>query len=861
MIKNDPVTLAAYSTDASIYQIMPRKVAVPESREELQHLVKEAYGEGLPVIPRGAATGIAGGCIGDGLILDLTSLNRILLMEESHAICEPGVIQNQLNRAASHFGKRLGPDTSTGDRATLGGMAANNAAGAHSLVYGSMIEAVETVEILDAEGNFHTIGKVDTDHPLLELLRPYRDTLITRLPPLNRRAAGYNLDRIWNANPNLAHVIVGSEGTLGIITSLTLKLAPVLPPSQLFTLPFRSLLEALEAVPRLMEAKPFALELIDRHILELGAARHPLPWLKEMPAALLIFESPEPPPLPYLVVTHPHALWEVRKAGLGILMSKQTWSRAVGFIEDIALAPAQLAPFMRRFLPLLKEDAGIYGHAGPGCLHIRPWIDMRDPSQLHDMKILQEKTADLIIEFGGAISGEHGEGLVRSWLNEKLYGPEVVEAFRLTKGYFDPHNRLNPGKIVNAPPLLSHLRLSPDHLFREPETFLHFEKGLALEVDLCNGNGACRKMEGVMCPSFQATRDETTTTRARAQALRAVLQNRLLPNAETDHGVHAILDLCLSCKGCKSECPSQVDMAKMKAEFNYQYQKKYGSSWRDWLFAHFGPLMQWAQPVYFLLNRLRTWNLFKWLGISRPLPLLSATRFSNWFTTYQQPLGTPVVLFVDTYTEFLHPEIGQAAVQVLNKLGFEVIAPSWSCCGRPAFSKGFLELARTQAQKVVEHLKKYQGLPLIGLEPSCILTLADEYRSLLGESLMVHTFEGFLAQHDFTFSASQDVWVHVHCHAKAYEGSAPFLDVLKKGEGFHVHEIPSGCCGMAGSFGYETEHLALSHAIGNLVLIPTIESLPAASVLLSNGFSCRTQIEEMSSRRALHLAEFLNQWI
>lgn len=850
--------------------MLPTAVAIPRNRDELIQIVRETD---VPLIARGSGTGISGGCLGEGWIIDTSKfLNQILLINSDFAHCEPGVIQDQLNRTLP--GYRLGPDTSTGDRATLGGMVANNAAGARSLYFGAMVDAIEEIELILSNGDLVLLKALSEEEWNQKLLLPSREGEIYRtldhirktkkalieekFPPLPRRSSGYLLNELLKPFPlNLAKLIAGSEGTLGIIVSLKVKMVPKLKNTELHLFPFSTMLEAMHAVGPLLKTEPISLEMIDDKILNAGRSspllRGKLKWLKSVPKALLIAEYSHPAKENgEMVLSDPleiQHVWELRKAGLGLLLSKRSYSRAVAFIEDVSVPPEALPEFMDAFLLYLKskgKEAGIYGHVGPGCLHIRPYMDLRNPNEVELIKTMMLDVAEMLKKAKGAPSGEHGDGLIRSWLNPSFFGKEIETIFQDIKAAFDPENRMNPHKIVNPLPIEKLLRRAPKH---NPATFLHFDGGLALAADLCNGNGACRKTEGVMCPSFQVTHDEYDSTRARANVLRKLLQN----NGDlTDQSLHDILDLCIQCKGCKTECPSQVDMAKMKSEALFHYQEKNGYSLRNALFAYFDILSKWGYPFKGLIKNIP----LKWLPIAHPLPQFAKERFSYRAKNRLQPKGEKVVLLSDTYTEFYCPEVGMAAISVLNSLGFEAIVPPWKCCGRPALSKGFLHHAKANAERLYKELSQYQ-IPIIGLEPSCLFTLLDEYQDLIGwrpENCLF--FDDFLAHHSpLPFQITRKAALHGHCHQKALKGMSSTLKAL---QGYSVTEIPSGCCGMAGSFGYEQEHVHFSKQIAELVLLPSIRSLPNDLDIIANGFSCRTQIELYTGRKALHLAEWLN---
>lgn len=925
----DPVHKRIYSIDASIYEIEPIGIVLPKNKQDLISAIKIAYKHKIPIIARGAATGITGGCLGKALIIDASKyLNHILEINASskYAICEPGVVQDRLNEALSSYGYRLGPDTSTGNRATIGGMIANNAAGAHSLLYGVMADHLLEIELILATGELLRLGSVDekTMQKKAQLQngegRIYRELLLIRneyaheikehFPNIPRMVSGYNLKALLEPYPlNLCKIIAASEGTLGIISECKLFISNNLRSTGLCVVHFNDPFQGMRAIEQMLSFHPIAIEMIDDKIIAMGKSspsmKNKLEWLSGNPQAVFVaeFEAENQnqvsekidafakqmnensigyAQVKILDPTLMQHVWDVRKSGLGLLLSKRTYSRAIGFLEDFSVAPNKLAPFMERFCSYLKsvgKEAGIYGHVGSGCMHVRPYIDLRNEKDLELMQKMMNNVADMLLAHGGTLSGEHGDGLIRSWLNKKIFGEKLYGAFKALKTAFDPDNLMNPGKIVDATGPLNNLRATPK---TKISTFLDFtsEGGFELAVDLCNGNGLCRKAEKTMCPSFQVTHDEYDTTRARAQALRSIITGKMPVKDFASHEINDVLDLCLECKGCKTECPSQVDMAKMKAEFLHHYHKKYGTSIRARLFANIGTLNWFNSPIASIFNWITDTFLAKqlmdWCGIAteRPLPKLAKERFSTWFEKRQNKMqGSPIVLMNDTFTEFNHPEIGCAAVTVLEALGYQVIVPPWKCCGRPAFSKGLLEQAKKKAHILVAQFLPYakKGIPIVGLEPSCLLTLKDEFSALLGHlnedckivADQCTTFDEFVNSHlkngKLPLPLQQidkQILVHGHCHQKAIVGITPTLNVLRAIPGANVSEIPSGCCGLAGSFGYEKEHYHISIDIGNLHLFPTIENNQDA-LIVADGFSCRSQIAHGTQRIALHLAEVI----
>lgn len=932
----DTLSKKIYSVDASIYEVEPLGIIIPLDKEDVLTALQIAAQHKVPITPRGAATGITGSCLGYGLILDMAqNLNQILEIniDKEYAICQPGVVQDRLNEALAPHGYRLGPDTSTGNRATLGGMTANNSAGARSLRYGAMVQHVDTLEIALASGHLITTTPLTESQwldkcrqnniealiyqELTDIRNNYADAISQHFPKIPRRVSGYNLDHLIKPFPlNLSQLIVGSEGTLGLITEIKVGIAKKPRHTSLCIIHTENMIKDLHAIEAMLAHQPIALEMIDEKILTAArlspTVKQKLQWLSGNPQAVFVaeFEGASPQEVESKVAkfaaqmkrehigyahiilqdaSHQQDVWDVRKAGLGLLLSKRSYSRAIAFIEDITIGPHQLPDFLDEFCQYLKslgKEAGIYGHIGSGCMHIRPYIDLRQPTEIHTMKKIMDDVSSMVLRYGGALSGEHGDGLIRSWLNEKMFGKEVYTAFKKVKNAFDPHNLMNPGKIVDGPPLEQNLRLNPQSVHATIPTFLDFtaEGGIELAADLCNGNGQCRKKENVMCPSFQASNDEYQTTRARAQSLRAVIHGKLPLEEFSGQALYDVLDLCIECKGCKRECPSQVDMAKMKSEFLYQYQEKHGYSLRNRLFAHLPTLNKFMSPFATLFNAMVNSPLAKpflsLLGIStrRSLPTLAKQPFSKWFALQKQtPKIKKLVIFNDTYTEYNHPEIGQAAFKVLSALNYEIILAHGQCCGRPLISKGLLPEAQTYARKVTTALHPYahQNLPIIMLEPSCFSAIIDDYKGLLGkdptasENLKsvincTQSLDQFLEKHIVDgklplpfIERESEVLVHGHCHQKALVGTQATLEVLKAVPGFHVKEIASGCCGVAGAFGYEKEHYEFSLKIGELRLLPTIRQAPSNAIIVASGMSCRCQIDHGTSHKALHLAEAL----
>lgn len=925
-VRVDSVSKALYSVDASIYEVTPLAIVIPRTKEDLVKAITIAHKHKVPIIPRGAATGITGGCLGKGLVIDTSKyLHQILSInyDQEYAIVQPGVVQDTLNAALEKKGYRLGPDTSTGNRATIGGMVGNNAVGAHSLKYGRMSDHVEAVELILVDGSTvyfepctqnvwdekcslnnlegHIYKTIDS------IEKEYQNDIEKDFPKVKRRASGYSLNEL--STHNLAKLITGSEGSLGFITEIKLRICKKTSHQALVLLAVDDMLTALIDIPQYLSKNPFALEMIDKKIIQMGSfspsMKGKLSWLESTPSALIIaeFEAETIEDLEkkceafhdmfsgqsYILWSKiirdkelQKEVWEIRKAGLGLLLSKRSYSRAIAFIEDIAVPPDRLHDFMKRFvtyLQLQKKEAGIYGHIGDGCLHIRPYIDLRQEDELILMQKIMTDTAKLVKEAGGTLSAEHGDGLIRSWMNPDFFGKRIYEAFTKIKHAFDPENLMNPGKIIPTQALTENLRLEPKTVIKTIPTFFDYsrEGGFELAVDLCNGNGMCRKKENIMCPSFQVSADEKDSTRARANALRAVVHGKVEQKEMLSKEFYDVMDLCIQCKGCKTECPSQVDMAKMKADYLYAYHKEKGFPLRSYLFGYIGNFYRLGALFPSFANVCLSVKPFKWLlslfGISdkRQLPPLAKTRFSEDAKKRKRIFSSKkIVLFNDTFTEFLSPSIGSASLTILERLGYEVIIPEWHCCGRTLISKGLLPEAKNKAETLLNILYPYakEHIVICGIEPSCLLTIRDEWRDLHLDKEKIDAVVSMSKTIDEVLYDDLDllipqllpmnahILVHGHCHQKALCGMQKTLAILKSIPGATVEEIPSGCCGMAGSFGYEKEHEAFSKAIGELVLFPYIRSHKTA-IVVASGVSCRSQIMDGCAVKAYHLAELL----
>ncbi len=942
-VRFDDVSRMLYSTDASNYQIDPIGVVIPRSTEDVIATVDLAASHQVPILPRGGGSSLAGQTVGAALVIDMSKyLNKVLAFEpEDKAITvEPGINLDMLNRQVKAHGLMFGPDPSSSNRATIGGVIGNNSAGAHSILYGMTSNHVRAARVQLANGGVVDLGpgtiadferRSGTDDALGRLLRQllafrtkHHDLIARDFPPHWRRATGYSLNEFLAPDDlfNPAKLLASSEGTLATTLSATIGLVDIPPKTGLVLLQFEDLVEAMEAANTILETDPSAIELMDRMLIEL-TREQPLystqiSFIHGSPAGILAVEyygtseaelqhkcdeliallrsrrvrlSTDPQVL--LDPKRQANVWSVRKAGLGLLMSVRGDAKPIPVIEDVSVPVEHLPEFVATVQQLVEKHgttAAYYAHASAGCLHIRPLINLKTLSGVEAMVEMAHAAAEIARRFGGVMSGEHGDGLQRSELNEVIFGPELYAAMQEFKGVFDPDGLMNPGKVVNAPSMTEHLRYGPAYKPVQIKTNLSFEQegGLIGAIEMCNGAAVCRKLKaGTMCPSFMATKDENDSTRGRANALRNALAGNVLTPADfASKKTYDTLDLCLSCKACKTECPSSVDMAKIKTEFLYQYHEKHGTPLRARLMGHIHTLSRIASPVAPLANLAMNTPLAKpgmrMLGIARERklsPFVSNTFVRRWHR-YRKHTPVPnvtrgkVVYFHDTFATYNYPRIGLAAVKLLEAAGYEVIVEERrACCGRPMLSKGLVDAARKSARRNVQVLAPYakQGIPVIGTEPSCILTLRDEYRDLLPDdpdveilaqqSFMIDEFLARLERDGdlgitWKSNTGPEVFFHGHCHQKALIGIGPSMEILRAA-GCRPTESGAGCCGMAGSFGYEQEHYEISKKVGEERLFPSIENTAMDVQLSVAGVSCRQQIEHFTGRGTRHIAEVL----
>lgn len=935
-VRFDPYTRAMYSTDGSIYQIEPVGVVLPRNADDVQAVMEVCGSNGVPVLPRGGGTSLSGQTVNHAVVLDFSKyMHNVLEIrpEENWVRTEPGVTIDELNRQLRPHSLFFTPDPSTTSRANVGGAMGNNSCGATSIRYGKTVDHVMQIDAVLSDGTRAVFEQLagsklesklsarglegDIYRSVQQIAEASRDEVERRFPKILRRNGGYNLDRVLRGDGmDLTQIMVGSEGTLAAITAARLHLEPIPKARGLAVVHFRGIIEAMEATVAILEDKPTAVEHIGEMIIRearrsLGFARN-LGFLQDDPSDILVVEFAgdsekevvarldaldqrlKRAALGYattrvLSPADQRQVWAMRQAGLGLMMNVPGPAKPLPFVEDTAVAPEKLPEYVRRFDELMKRhgnEAGYYGHASVGCLHIRPVIDLKTREGMEGLYAIAEDVADLVLEFGGANTAEHGDGIVRGFWTEKMFGKKLTASFRDVKKAFDPRGIMNPGKIFDTPHLLSNLRYGDAYKTQPVATRMSFAKegGFAGAVEMCNGVGACRKLNaGAMCPSYMATREEEHSTRGRANALRAALSGALPLDQLHSKRMFNVLDLCLECKSCKSECPSGVDMAKIKYEFLDGYYKSHRIPLRNRMIGNIHGLNAAAAPlapVANLVNRSaparRLLETFVGFDHRRPMPRVVHRTFQKWWDARAPVRGGTrgkVVLFHDTFMNFNYPSIGVSATRLLEAAGFEVVVlRDRKCCGRPMVSKGMLGRATANARHNVDLLYPYvqQGIPVVGCESSCVMAIKDEYPDLLdddrsrvvaaGTRMLEDLLTGIAGdggtQPTFT-DLKRDVAFLGHCHQRALTGTASSLKALRMPAGYRVTEINAGCCGMAGSFGYEKEHVAVSLAVGEDRFFPFIRSASADTQIAVTGVSCREQTEFGAGRKARHLAEVL----
>ncbi len=943
----DAFSRGRYSTDASIYQIQPLGVVVPRTADEAITALTLAAEAGVPVLPRGAGTSQCGQTVGAALVVDNSKyVNRLLELDTAAgtAWVEPGIVLDDLNAQLKKHGVWYPVDVSTSAQATLGGMTANNSCGARSMRYGNMVHNVLAAETWLTSGDTLTFGEVGAGDPagperyrgLVRTMRALyareRDEIEARVPKVQRRVAGYNLDMASTGMFNMAHVLVGSEGTLGYFRKIKLKLAPLPTHKALGVVHFPTFYQAMDLTQHIVKLAPAAVELVDRTMIglsrDIAAFRATMDrTIRGEPDAILLVEFAGDELEPQLKQLHAltelmadlglpgsvveiadpkwqRDVWEVRKAGLNIMMSMKGDGKPVSFIEDCAVPLEHLAEYTDRLTQVFEKHGTrgtFYAHASVGCLHVRPVLNMRNERGAEQMRAIAEEACELVKQYKGSYSGEHGDGLVRSEWIEPLYGARLMRAFAEIKRAFDPKGLMNPGKIVAAPKMddRSLFRFKPGYHTLPVATGLDWSehengaenrgRGFAAAVEMCNNNGHCRKFDaGTMCPSYRVTRDERHVTRGRANSLRLALSGQLGPDALTSPELYDTLALCVSCKGCKRECPTGVDMAAMKIEFLHQYHRTHPRSLRDRLVAHLPRYARAAArlaPLMNLRDRIPglAWASERLVGFAARRSLPRWRR--DWFRGAAEvaapagPAAGEVVLLADTFNTYFEPENLRAAVRVLTAAGYRVHVPTPVddprplCCGRTYLATGMIEEARAEASRMLATLAPFvaRGIPVVGLEPSCLLGLRDELRTLLpgadsaalGAAALM--FEEFLVAErsagrlklEFRRSQYRRALVHGHCHQKAFGVMPAVVQALELVPELAVDTVTSSCCGMAGAFGYQAEHVAVSMQMAEATLLPAVRNAAPDTVIVADGTSCRHQIHDGAARDAVHVARVL----
>ncbi len=985
-VRFDGYARMLYSTDASLYQIQPVGVVIPKRVEDVVATMEIAARHGVPVLPRGGGSSLAGQAVGAAIVLDFSKYMHEVIdvdIESRRVTVEPGINFAALNQQMARHGLMIGPDPASGNRATIGGSIGNNATGSHSILYGMMADNVHSVQTVLADASLAEFGPVGRDELAAKargdsleaqiyrrvpaIVDDVMDEILARWPKHWRRASGYNLDRLAAAllpadqrhhlsfdsrfrppvaDPtlierfNLAQILTGSEGTLAIMTAATVNLVSRPQLTGLAVVHFDNLIDSCRAITDILETDPSAAELLDKQLMDLARAQPE--WAKRLhfvegdPEAVMLTEyygtseAELQKKLDHLAA-HLHSrgwkgtiinlldprrqadVWEVRKAGLNILMSRRGDFKAVPGIEDVSVPQEQLAEYLGKVLDFCAAEGdvpgvAVYAHASAGCLHVRPLINVKTVRGVELLQAVSDYACGLAVDYGGAMSGEHGDGLARSELNPRIFGPQLYAALTEVKAAFDPENRMNPGKIVDAPSRAANLRFGPDYQTISLPTVFDWgaDGGYAPAIEMCNGAGVCRKVgSGTMCPSFIATRDERDSTRGRANALRNALAGRIPHNELFTPEMKDVMGLCLGCKACKSECPSAVDMAKIKAEYMVHYHQANGTPLFNRLMGLLPEINQQlyrtGRPFIPAVNAFMRSPVMKQIqariGVhpDRTLPAYAPETLAAWFAKEQRkapastagslqaglpPMrladgaGQPVILFHDTWVNFNETAVGKAAVRVLQAAGYDVyLAQGRKCCGRPLITGGQADKAKPWIDHNVALLAPYalQGVPIVGIEPSCILTLRDEYLNLASDlrrakvlAAQAFTFEEFVAREleagRFTPSWRDDAGpalLHGHCHHKAMVGNEITVTTLRAA-GYDVTVIPSGCCGMAGDFGYETDHYEISRKVGEDRLLPAVRAAGPDVTIVASGTSCRHQIHDFGDREAVHLAQALD---
>lgn len=957
-VLDDPFSLGLYATDASMFQIMPLAVVIPLDRDDALAAMAVCRELGVPILPRGGGTSLSGQTVARAVVIDVSKHMRRLIelnVEERWARVEPGLVRDELNAMLKPHGLHFAPDPATSSRANIGGMISNNSAGMRSILYGTTIHHLLGVEFALSSGEVLQLGATSEaeyqfkcEQPgreggiyreFKDLIDANRDEIVARYPKTLRRCGGYALDAFARDFPwNMSHIVSASEGTLGLILEAKVKLEP-LPKMRGVCVPhFASLAECLHAVRPIVGCGPASVELMDGIIIDRARAnlltREMCGFIEGDPAAVLVVEffgesRTEIDGKIEIMIQMLHDMragyafpkmldakgigevWTMRENALGLMTTIKGDRKPVPFIEDAAVPLEALPTYIEEVVAICEKHArrvSVFAHASVGLIHVRPLLDLHDRAEMEVFKAIQSEVFERVLFHKGSFSSEHGDGLVRGGFNERFFGPRLYAAFRTLKNIFDPAGLMNPGKIIDTPPVDQNMRFFPGYSWarrsrdRQEKSattesgvpgMFHYrdDDGRILKhVEQCTGVGACRKtLAGTMCPSYMVTRDEEHSTRGRANALRLAMTGQLGPDAIASPRMLEVMDLCVSCKSCANECPNNVDMTRLKAEVLHRHHRKYGASNGERMFASMPRRARWAAGVIAPASNAMMRNgavklaLEAAFGVDRrrSLPPFANRKLTDWFRARGTKRGDKrVALFADTWSEHFETGVGRAAAEVLEAAGYEVQVVRPGCCQRPAISKGFLEEAKREGTKTLRGLEPLAraGIPILMLEPSCATALTEDLPDLIDDAELgkivraaVRPIEDFLLDEinagrcKLPFRAApaqiEKVLLHGHCHQKAIYGVQGSIELLRKSGGLDASLIDAGCCGMAGAFGYEKAHYEISMKMGEDRLFPAIRAADAGTKIVAAGFSCRRQIADGTGRNALHPIELLRELI